>query len=287
MTTTAQRMSDFWGVVHALHRIRLEFGAEEGFLRRLMVAFDSEVRTAIGGNFLDGNRQMNHAPWTSVGFRHVKEYVHHLQSISDEDPVLQSEYGCDTIIAAVEELRKYDHSLGSIKGTAGDLSEEQVQRLRKVVEKKVLGEPKGTAWWSGGPLCRAFAIGVKDLFVLKDYKALTFVITAAQGVELRDVGQDGDANLEPLWWLNPWMPLAGPHVVKFAGDSDSVREFGKGLQMVQDQVLPRFLGQLVLLRSELMTSLNLAAQVKASLLGGFMAAGPLLFRHFAGSEPDC
>ncbi len=43
--------------------------------------------------------------------------------------------------------------------------------------------------------------------------------------------------------------LAGPHIVKFAGDSDSVSVLAEKLQLVDMEVLPHFIQDLVLYKS--------------------------------------
>lgn len=279
VTNSPNRGSELWTVLHTLHRVHLEFGAARGFGRRIMGCFDADVRRTIRDHFIDGNNIVNNSPWTRIGNQHVKDYMAHLRSLSARDPDFK-QYECNTVVQGLDLLRKYDHSLTHISNEARRRSNHnEMDDLQELIEKKVLGS-KGCSWWAQGPLCRAFAIGIKDLLVKKDYKALTFVFASAGACVVPHLDEELEEGSEPFWWVSPFLTLAGPHIAKFAGDSESVREFGRGLKLVQDQTLPRFLGQLSELRSVLEGWIDMTTQLKTALLGAAVAMGPVIARRY-------
>lgn len=265
--------SSLWACLMALQKFHWQArSCNDDFQREMFVCLDNAVRHSIGETFIDGNGKENSSPWTNRGHALTAEYTEHLKRLSlPIEPPLPG--GCENVFQGLDRIRKATHKLAGIRE---QMEETELKELKEKCEKHILGS-RDAKWWKESPFARAFAIGVKDLLKNLDTKGLLHVINAAK----RPVEAPRDS---PFGWTEPLMTLGGDFIVRFAGDSDSIQTFAEKLKKVQDQVLPAFLMELARLRSAYVGWIEWANQIKAALLGAFVATGPSAFRYLTGSD---
>jgi len=238
-----------WQVLHVLHQMHNEFRLAPEFLQDLMRYFERDVEWMMGPIIDEAKYGTCHAPWTERGKRLMSLFVEHLAEMNSDVHGLPRALGesgvLSTMVEALEVLRA-ESGQKKVAIRTSVWPEEHVAELKVAVRKRMLKANSSNEWFQKGLLPRAFAIGLADLWKLEDYKALSYILK--QAIRIR--GPSPSKAEEAIFgWVHIPITLAGPHLAKFAGDSDSIAEFTARLFVIRDVALPAFSLQLVRMKA--------------------------------------
>lgn len=246
-------MSGIWAIVHVLAQIHLEFRDSTPFVTQILGCLDQDVRDAVGSVVNDRDGAQTHTVWSERGLELESMLLNHLAAFnSDEGGV-----GGGALEALRGNTRRLRHSVSMVK-TASSAADEEDQMKKRV--KTHLLDMRTKPWWVDGAFSRAFCIGLKDLWKAEDYKALLYIMRKADQIRGHSVPQ------EPFGWTFRMVTLAGPHLRKFGGDSDSFMYLGDRLLEVVVSVLPHFLAKLKKLKAVIDNDLERVHQCHLQIL---------------------
>lgn len=242
-------MSGIWAIVHVLAQIHLEFRDSTPLTTQILGCLDQDVRDAVGSVVNDRDGMQTHTVWAERGLELESLLLSHLAAFNTDEG------------RQLESLRDNTRRLRVSVTMSKTLScaQDEEEQMKKRVKTHLL-DMRSKPWWVEGAFSRAFCIGLKDLWKAEDYKALLYIMRKAEQIRGHSVPQ------EPFGWTFRMVTLAGPHLRKFGGDSDSFMYLGDRLLEVVVSVLPHFLQKLKKLKAVIDNDLERVHQCHLQIL---------------------
>lgn len=282
--SNGEHVSGVWIVPAVLNQMHHEFKDSDPFVRNVAGLIDRCVQDVIGDR-IDDSGGVFHAPWTSQGASVMETYMDYLAQLGEDNK------GGPSVYRALQKIRR-----------AGDGDEdviEDVEASETFVKEKLFppGGPKAKPEW-GGFFTRPFQIGVVALFKRKDYKTLVQIIRgakfyrdhikqneAAQAAQDECVDAEGvHSNGQAFYWTEDVISLAGMHLSKFDGDSDTHFILTRRLNKVMDHTLPMIAQFLNCCSGNVRHTCTVAMECQLVLLAALFASLNAIMSMLSNSE---
>jgi len=236
-----------WVLPSILCRIHHEFKSAHPFIREVIACLDADVRQTVGDVVPEWGKPDSQASWSDVGARMEALWLEGLARHSSTRHRFRpdgGQDGFDSLAGALETLRRLSGKK-KFNNQISRSNEWDAQSLRSAIEQPLMASNKGMEWWDKCSIARAFAIGLADLWKKEDYKAIIYILWEAERLHVGRTGPDQAYDRHvPFAWATAPVKLAGPHLGKFGGDSDSYATFAGRLNEVRDVTLPLFVSEL-------------------------------------------
>eukprot|EP00441_Pelagodinium_beii_P037515 CAMPEP_0197628820 /NCGR_PEP_ID=MMETSP1338-20131121/6956_1 /TAXON_ID=43686 ORGANISM="Pelagodinium beii, Strain RCC1491" /NCGR_SAMPLE_ID=MMETSP1338 /ASSEMBLY_ACC=CAM_ASM_000754 /LENGTH=357 /DNA_ID=CAMNT_0043199821 /DNA_START=64 /DNA_END=1134 /DNA_ORIENTATION=- len=251
--TTPQGM---WQQVCLLSKISMEFQNSSDWGTLILKKLEDDVKESAGDTIRELRYADNHMPWTARGLEMERLFIAHHAEVAEQTEGIpewvkpHSSRTAANVQDALEEVRSVKKKVSDREG----LDEERTKELKAILKKICLNPGKNQPFWPGSSVWRAFSVGMADLWVAEDYKAILYFYR--QCAEARKTLEIDQANDAIFGWSVRMSKLIGPHLYKFKGDSDTVLETTYRMQELTTSVIPHFCQRLNSLQNVVSGQLN-------------------------------